>query len=490
MRPRIGVAAVAFLAIAATTIGSSAIQRDSTHGSADPQSGDLGAIALVAALGGPVTPGADPVPSVGILPSRPNPPRLRALGSDTSSSPERPVLRQTGTGDLAPRGSAFGIPELVLAAYRNAELALGSTMPGCGLSWNLLAGIGKIESDHAGDGRTDVAGTTTTAILGPALDGSLPGNEVISAGAGQGYVRAVGPMQFLPETWQHWSADGNGDGVADPNNVFDATLAAGKYLCADGVNLDDPADRLAAILRYNHSLSYAADVLSWASAYRNGGVPTLVDVSENIQVPQSYDASMFVAAEPAEAGSASDSSQSGSPTTVSGPQTISPIAGRTSAAGQGTAATPSTAPPRVLPIPQPVVRTTDAALPPTEEPDPTAPVTLVPSVIVPTPAVTAPVTQAPGIPGPVDPLPISPQTISPQTISPQTISPQTISPQTLNPQTADPQPANPGPAEPQPANPQPANPQPVNPQPVVPNVIPNVPTVIQPQVVPVVPATN
>ncbi|MGQ4616360.1 lytic murein transglycosylase [Nocardia sp. R7R-8] len=183
-------------------------------------------------------------------------------------------------------GGALGIPEVVLAAYRNAELALASSAPGCGLSWSLLAGIGRIESGHAGGGRTDAAGTTVSPIFGPVLDGSSPGNEVIRAADG-GYARAVGPMQFLPGTWALYAADGNGDGVADPHNVFDAALAAGKYLCSGGVDLRDPAQELRAVLRYNNSMAYAANVLSWARAYRMGGSPTPVRVSPDLVAPGS-----------------------------------------------------------------------------------------------------------------------------------------------------------------------------------------------------------
>ncbi|MBF6079696.1 lytic murein transglycosylase, partial [Nocardia beijingensis] len=167
-----------------------------------------------------------------------------------------------------------------------AELALGSSVPGCGLSWSLLAGIGRIESGHAGGGRTDAAGTTVTPIFGPALDGSLPGNEVIKAADG-GFVRAVGPMQFLPGTWGVYAADGNGDGVADPHNVFDAALAAGKYLCSGGLDLRDPAQELRAVLRYNNSMAYAANVLSWSRAYRTGGSPAQVRVSPDLVAPGS-----------------------------------------------------------------------------------------------------------------------------------------------------------------------------------------------------------
>ncbi|MFR9772549.1 lytic transglycosylase domain-containing protein, partial [Nocardia sp. SC052] len=99
--------------------------------------------------------------------------------------------------------------------------------------------------------------------------------------------RAVGPMQFLPGTWGAYAADGNGDGVADPHNVFDAALAAGKYLCAGGLDLRDPAQELRAVLRYNNSMAYAANVLSWARAYRSGGSPTQVRVSPDLVAPGS-----------------------------------------------------------------------------------------------------------------------------------------------------------------------------------------------------------
>ncbi|MFG1791635.1 lytic transglycosylase domain-containing protein [Nocardia sp. NPDC049149] len=224
--------------------------------------------------------------TVGLLPVTQEAPRkLRAMTPSDGSAPfaGRVPLQEIS---LPMVGGALGIPEVVLAAYRNAELAMESSAPGCGLSWSLLAGIGRIESGHAGGGRTDAAGTTVTPIYGPALDGTLPGNEIIKAASG-GYVRAIGPMQFLPGTWSLYAADGNGDGVADPNNVFDAALAAGKYLCSGGLDLRDPAQELRSVLRYNNSTAYAANVLSWAAAYRTGGAPTQVTISPDLIPPGS-----------------------------------------------------------------------------------------------------------------------------------------------------------------------------------------------------------
>jgi Transglycosylase SLT domain len=171
---------------------------------------------------------------------------------------------------------ALGIPTIALAAYRNAEAKMAVADPGCGVSWNLLAGIGRIESGHAGGGAVDPRGTAVYPIYGPALDGTLPGNEVIiqsSVGNRVAYARAMGPMQFLPGTWARFASDGDGDGVADPQNLFDSTLAAARYLCSGGLNLRDPAGVMAAILRYNNSVPYAQNVLGWAAAYATGVVP-------------------------------------------------------------------------------------------------------------------------------------------------------------------------------------------------------------------------
>ena len=151
-----------------------------------------------------------------------------------------------------------------------------SAAPGCGVSWNLLAGIGRIESGHAGGGAVDARGTAVVPIYGPSLDGTLPGNEVIlqsSAGNRVTYARAMGPMQFLPGTWARYASDGKGDGIADPQNLFDSTLAAARYLCSGGLNLRDPSQVMAAILRYNNSMPYAQNVLGWAAAYATGVVP-------------------------------------------------------------------------------------------------------------------------------------------------------------------------------------------------------------------------
>ncbi len=225
--------------------------------------------------------------TVGLVPAAPEAPRK--LSAMTPPADGVPLFGGTvPLHDIAlPGGSGvLGIPEIVLAAYRNAELALQSSDPNCHLPWYLLAGIGRIESNHADNGRTDAAGTTVSPIYGPALDGTLPGNEIIKAADGN-YVRAIGPMQFLPSTWSVYAANGKGSGTPDPNNVFDAALAAGKYLCSGGLDLADSQQQLRAVLRYNNSVAYAANVLSWANAYKTGGAPQQVTISPDL-VPNNY----------------------------------------------------------------------------------------------------------------------------------------------------------------------------------------------------------
>jgi membrane-bound lytic murein transglycosylase B len=184
-----------------------------------------------------------------------------------SSPPPAVVVNSPGT---------LRIPAMALSAYRNAERMMAAAYPGCGLSWNLLAGIGRIESMHANGGATDSRGTPVRPIYGPALDGTLPGNEIIVQSRTADrvtYARAMGPMQFLPGTWSRYASDGDGDGKADVQNLYDSSLAAARYLCSGNLNLRDQSHVMAAILRYNNSVAYARNVLGWAAAYATGVVP-------------------------------------------------------------------------------------------------------------------------------------------------------------------------------------------------------------------------
>ncbi|HXC83894.1 MAG TPA: lytic transglycosylase domain-containing protein [Trebonia sp.] len=105
-----------------------------------------------------------------------------------------------------------------------------------GLSWTVLAAIGQIES---GDGANE----------GPSTAGAL------------------GPMQFLPSTWQAWGIDGFGD-TGSPNimSPFDAVPSAARLLCADGAAQGGQA-LSQAIFDYNHASWYVDEVLTLADEY-------------------------------------------------------------------------------------------------------------------------------------------------------------------------------------------------------------------------------
>ena len=217
-----------------------------------------------------------------------------SLPTQDKSTVQVPVTGTTdGTVQPIPGafGNASGIPGTVLAAYQKAARDLAMSMPGCHITWPLLAGIGKVESGHASGGKVDANGNTRGKILGPVLDGG-PGMAAI-ADTDQGlydgsatWDRAVGPMQFIPGTWRAFGADGNGDGVKDPHNVFDAARAAGDYLCSGGANLADPQGLVQAVLRYNHSMDYVSTVLRWMQSYSNDTVsipdkPGIIDTPDD-----------------------------------------------------------------------------------------------------------------------------------------------------------------------------------------------------------------
>ncbi|HEU4945624.1 MAG TPA: lytic murein transglycosylase [Kribbella sp.] len=326
-----------------------------------------------------------------------------SLGTQKRSQIGVPV---TGTTDGKPRpgigvvGDASGIPGSVLAAYQRAANELAVSRPDCGITWPLLAGIGKVESAHASGGRVDANGLTRGRILGPVLDGG-PGMAAISdtdQGRYDGdtrWDRAVGPMQFIPGTWALYGADGNGDGVKDPHNVYDATRAAGEYLCAGGTDLRNPLALVAAVLRYNHSMDYVSTVLRWMQLYSkstvtipdregvipppigdNGNVektidPSIVSVTSDLT---SLDPVSTTPVRPQATPSTTTSSPTVTPTqspTSAKPTTTSPST-TTPSTATPTTTTPTTTTPTPSETPTPTPTPSDTPTPtPSETPTPT-----------------------------------------------------------------------------------------------------------------------
>ena len=191
------------------------------------------------------------------------------------------VLSVTAAATVAGASvNGLGIPLATLDAYLRAEGRMAVDNPQCGVAWWMLAGIGRVESNHGryGGAQPSRNGDVVPRIIGIALDGR-PGIAAIKDTDGAHWDldpvwdRAVGPMQFIPSTWKGYASDGNGDGVTDPNNVYDAALGAAKYLCRAAGHLGDDGSLTRAYLAYNHSDAYAANVLNGARNYQALGLP-------------------------------------------------------------------------------------------------------------------------------------------------------------------------------------------------------------------------
>ncbi|WP_223164037.1 lytic murein transglycosylase [Nocardioides mesophilus] len=173
--------------------------------------------------------------------------------------------------------ASHDLPQAAMRAYQDAAATMARTDPSCQLPWTLLAGIGRVESDHGRYGGSVLStdGISRPAIIGVALNGAGPVAAIRDTDGGRWdgdkvWDRAVGPMQFIPSTWTGAGRDGDGDGKADPNDLDDAALAAAGYLCSGSGSLLDPAAMAAAILRYNPSDYYVALVMAFERGYRTG----------------------------------------------------------------------------------------------------------------------------------------------------------------------------------------------------------------------------
>jgi hypothetical protein len=153
------------------------------------------------------------------------------------AKPTRPA-RQAGPSPAA----RADIPSGYLHLYRTAARRCP------GLSWSVLAAIGKVESDH---GRSPLPGVRS----------------------GWNTAGAAGPMQFgigvgrAGNAWARYGADFNHDGRTSVYDPGDAIPAAARYLCAAGA--PHRLDR--ALYAYNHSGSYVAKVKTIAARYRSRG---------------------------------------------------------------------------------------------------------------------------------------------------------------------------------------------------------------------------
>ena len=215
--------------------------------------------------------------ALGLLVTGPGPGGPGRTPVDRDSPPPAAATLPDGTDPVAWAGATApgaDIPERTLQAYANAELRQRERTPECRVGWATLAGIGRIESRHGTlrDAQVLPDGRVQPPVVGIPLDGTNGTRLVPDTDGGRldgdpDLDRAVGPMQFLPETWERHGADGNGDGVADPHQIDDAALAAAGYLCSGDRDVTDAGDWWDGVLAYNASGEYARDVWSAAAEY-------------------------------------------------------------------------------------------------------------------------------------------------------------------------------------------------------------------------------
>ena len=213
-----------------------------------------------------------------------------ARGSDADVIPpsnafDQPATVQGPPDGIDPRAGADGavstlatngIPSAALDAYRRAETLLSKSDASCQLPWNLVAAIGRVESNH---GRSNGNALNAQGLAQPGIYGvPLNGNGVAKiSDTDKGafdkdtvWDRAVGPMQFIPGTWKSAGVDSDNDGKKNPQDIDDAATAAGVYLCAGSGDLSTDPGARTTVHRYNHSDSYVDLVMEISEAYSNG----------------------------------------------------------------------------------------------------------------------------------------------------------------------------------------------------------------------------
>lgn len=178
-----------------------------------------------------------------------------------------------------PIAADTGVSSQAIAAYGNAALIAAEAWPECGIAWTTLAGIGYVETRHGtyngkmfGGSSLDENGVANPPIIGIALDGSPGVARIQDTDDGKydgdtEYDRAVGPMQFIPESWKRYGRDASGDGYADPHQIDDAALSAAHLLCKTGGNLTAAEGWTTALYAYNRSTEYLINVRDAAASY-------------------------------------------------------------------------------------------------------------------------------------------------------------------------------------------------------------------------------
>ncbi|BAV40274.1 lytic transglycosylase domain-containing protein [Mycobacterium ulcerans] len=175
------------------------------------------------------------------------------------------------------RAPALEMPVIALEAYAYAARVAEVENPKCHIAWTTLAGIGQVESHNGTYRGATIApnGDVRPPIRGVRLDGTggtlrIVDSERANLDGDDGVERAMGPMQFISETWRLYGVDANNDGIVSPDNIDDAALSAAGYLCWRGKDLATARGWITALRAYNNSGVYARAVRDWVTAYAAG----------------------------------------------------------------------------------------------------------------------------------------------------------------------------------------------------------------------------
>jgi peptidoglycan DL-endopeptidase CwlO len=151
-----------------------------------------------------------------------------------------------------PSGQAASIPAAYLGWYRTAGQQYG-------IPWEVLAGIGEVESGH---GRSAAPGVHSGANAAGAA-----GPMQIGIGGAAGNTWGGAPIHPASQHTNGYGLDGDHDGQVNVYDPGDAIPSAARFLKAHGA----PGDMQGALLAYNHSPDYVATVLTLAARYASGG---------------------------------------------------------------------------------------------------------------------------------------------------------------------------------------------------------------------------
>ncbi len=127
-----------------------------------------------------------------------------------------------------------------------------------GMPWAVLSGIGAVESDF---GQSNLPGVHSGANFAGAAG---PMQEGIGGAAGGTFFAYSHPVS------QDMAPTPGGATPPSPYNPADAIYTAARYLCTNGAG--QPATLNQSILAYNHSSSYATEVMTLAAFYEGHGV--------------------------------------------------------------------------------------------------------------------------------------------------------------------------------------------------------------------------